>query len=174
MRIEKTYDVDKNGLNYVSLYLEAHSHNVNFPEKTFINHQFLHNFDELSLWSIAKKRNSYITFKNPNFYSNLEQTIWPFFDAQPVKTDPASPLSGVGLYVKSNLNRRRFVGLMILTIDYSQIIMELNKNEFHSKISDYREYYDEIAEDLLFPESECEPFCEILNTTQKQKKSQIK
>jgi len=65
----------------------------------------------------------YVMFDSSSAYKDVSQTTIPFIDAQPVAPQPASWLGGAGLYHKGRVGYGGFVGLKVLTYDFSRHIV---------------------------------------------------
>lgn len=63
--------------------------------------------------------NTYIDFVNSDIDTDAAQSTVPFIDTQDVICEPKVPLSGVGLYHKGRDLSGGFVGLKVITYDFS-------------------------------------------------------
>jgi len=62
----------------------------------------------------------YFNFDTTSATKDVGQTTVPFIDAQPVVMEPATWLSGAGLYHKGRIGFGGFVGIKVETYDYSR------------------------------------------------------
>lgn len=62
----------------------------------------------------------YIDFNQSDLDSDFGQTTLPFIDIQDVISIPPVPLSGVGIYFKSQLTYGGFVAPKLITKDYAE------------------------------------------------------
>ncbi|XP_059475453.1 uncharacterized protein LOC132196671 [Neocloeon triangulifer] len=75
----------------------------------------------------------FVTFTHSDMSKDAAQTTVPFLDAQSVQTDPPILLSGAGVYHKGRRGFGGFVGLRLITYDFSDLLgvndtdMNLNK-----------------------------------------------
>lgn len=69
---------------------------------------------------VDSTNDQYIEFTHTGFDTDAAQTTVPYFDAQPVIPEYPIPLSGAGLYHKGQKGYGGFVGIKLITYDYSQ------------------------------------------------------
>lgn len=65
------------------------------------------------------EQQQWIDFTYSDIHLDVAQNTVPFLDAQPVYTNPALPLSGVGLYYKGQPAVGGFIGPIIHTYDFT-------------------------------------------------------
>lgn len=82
---------------------------------------------------IISKHDQYLLFTHSDVDLDAAQTTVPFFDAQIVAPQPATLLSGVGLYYKGTRWFGGFIGVKVFTFDFSVYVQdtfpELNETE---------------------------------------------
>jgi len=76
--------------------------------------------------NIQTDNDQYIQFDSTSAYKDVSQTSIPFIDSQPVAPQPASWLGGAGLYHKGRVGYGGFVGLKVLTYDFTRHIFTSN------------------------------------------------
>lgn len=78
-------------------------------------------------FNIYNEGERFIEFTHSSIDTDAAQTTIPFFDAQSVTLNPPVPLSGIGLYYKSQSKSGGFIGPQIYAYNYSGYIVN---NEF--------------------------------------------
>lgn len=69
------------------------------------------------------EKDRFVAFTHSNIYSDAAQTTIPYLDGQDVTTEPATPLSGVGLYYKTKEYYAGFIASKIITCDFSRSLI---------------------------------------------------
>ncbi|SPP78271.1 uncharacterized protein LOC117581120 isoform X1 [Drosophila guanche] len=81
-------------------------------------------------YSIPQSRhNQYIEFTNTGMDKDAAQSTVPFMDIQDVISNPAVPLSGIGIYYKGRNGYGGFLGPKIITYDFTPHV-QVPKNKF--------------------------------------------
>ncbi|KAI4457301.1 hypothetical protein MML48_8g00016302 [Holotrichia oblita] len=70
--------------------------------------------------TILSKGNQFVEFAHTDMFKDAGQTTIPFIDIQDVVTKVPTPLVGAGLYYKSTEGYGGFIGLRIVTYDFTQ------------------------------------------------------
>ncbi|XP_065349344.1 uncharacterized protein orion [Cloeon dipterum] len=68
------------------------------------------------------KHDQFVTFTHTDVSKDAAQTTVPFLDAQPVAPEPPVLLSGAGIYHKGRRGYGGFVGLRLITYDFSDLL----------------------------------------------------
>lgn len=74
--------------------------------------------------------NQYIDFVNTNMDKDAAQTTVPFIDTQDVMSNPAVPLSGIGIYHKGRNGYGGFLAPKIITYDFSPHVKMVVKGNY--------------------------------------------
>ncbi|EDW87293.2 uncharacterized protein LOC6526462 [Drosophila yakuba] len=77
--------------------------------------------------------NQYIEFTNTGFVQDAAQSTVPFIDIQDVVTEPAVPLSGIGIYYKGRDGYGGFLAPRLTTYDFTQYVQVPTWESMHSK-----------------------------------------
>ncbi|XP_026834185.1 uncharacterized protein LOC6543280 [Drosophila erecta] len=77
--------------------------------------------------------NQYIEFTNTGFVEDAAQTTVPFIDIQDVVSEPAVPLSGIGIYYKGLEGYGGFLAPRITTYDFTPYVHLPTWESMHSK-----------------------------------------
>ncbi|XP_017139529.1 uncharacterized protein LOC108153940 isoform X1 [Drosophila miranda] len=81
-------------------------------------------------YSIPQSRhNQYIEFTNTGLDKDAAQSTVPFMDVQDVISNPAVPLSGIGIYYKGRNGYGGFLGPKIITYDFTPHV-QVPKNKY--------------------------------------------
>lgn len=75
-----------------------------------------------SLNLLDSRANQFIHFRASDFRKDAGQSTVPFFDSQPIITEPAVPLSGIGLLHKGADGFGGFLALRAFTVDMAKQI----------------------------------------------------
>ncbi|KAI4457300.1 hypothetical protein MML48_8g00016303 [Holotrichia oblita] len=70
--------------------------------------------------TIVSKGNQFVEFSHTDMFKDAGQTTIPFIDSQDVVTKVPTPLVGAGLYYKSTQGYGGFIGLKIVTYDFTE------------------------------------------------------
>ncbi|KAI4457294.1 hypothetical protein MML48_8g00010322 [Holotrichia oblita] len=70
--------------------------------------------------TVVSKGNQFVEFAHTDMIKDAGQTTIPFIDSQDVVTKVPTPLIGAGLYYKSTQGYGGFIGLKIVTYDFTQ------------------------------------------------------
>ncbi|CAB3374677.1 Hypothetical predicted protein [Cloeon dipterum] len=68
------------------------------------------------------QHDQFVTFTHTDVSKDAAQTTVPFLDAQPVAPEPPALLSGAGIYHKGRRGYGGFVGLRLITYDFSDLL----------------------------------------------------
>lgn len=71
---------------------------------------------------IDSQSDQFLLFTHSDIDTDAAQTTVPFLDAQPVAPDPPTLLTGAGIYHKGRSGYGGFIGLKVVTYDFSDHI----------------------------------------------------
>ncbi|XP_063977277.1 uncharacterized protein LOC135162578 [Diachasmimorpha longicaudata] len=74
-------------------------------------------------WNVEVEGDSlYVKFQPTDNIKDFGQTTVPFLDSQDVVAEPPIPLSGVGLYYKGQKGYGGFIGLKLMSFDFTELV----------------------------------------------------
>lgn len=83
----------------------------------------------------SKDNYDFIRFMHSDLNTDSGQTAVPFWDSQTVAPLPATPLLGAGFIWRSIDNSGGFVAPIVVSLNYDELLDELNKSDFDSMIN---------------------------------------
>ncbi|XP_044014132.1 uncharacterized protein LOC122856523 [Aphidius gifuensis] len=83
---------------------------------------------------LSKAGLNFVKFQPSDFRKDLSQTTVPYFDIQEIVTNPPTPIGGIGTYCKGVDGFGGFVGLKLLSIDYSNYLENDDSQDTNDKL----------------------------------------